>query len=82
MLSEMSFFELLTIALSLSLDVAVVCLAASALRKPTLTRTLFVSATFAFFHAVMPLVGIFVGIGFREELAAYGNLIGFTLLLS
>ena len=77
----MSFLELFSIALSLSLDVAIVCLAASALRRPSLRNALFVPGVFAFFHAVMPLLGLGLGIGFKEYLASYGHLIGFTLLM-
>jgi putative Mn2+ efflux pump MntP len=81
MLREMSFLEIFTIALSLSIDVGVVCLAASAARRPTLWNALFISGVFAFFHAMMPLLGLGLGLGFREYLAAYGHIIGFTLLL-
>lgn len=77
----MSFLELLTIAISLSLDVAVVCLAAAAVHRPTLRTALFVPAIFAFFHALMPVAGLLLGLGFREYLAAYGHIIGFVLLL-
>jgi len=77
----MGFLELLTIALSLAIDVAVVCLAASAAHKPTLRNALIVSGVFALFHALMPLVGLGLGLGFREYLAAYGHYIGFALLL-
>ena len=77
----MSVIELATIAFSLSLDVAIVCLAASALRKPTLKDAIFVSGVFALFHAGMPLVGLSLGLGFREYLLAYGHLIGFALLM-
>ncbi|HYE23259.1 MAG TPA: manganese efflux pump MntP family protein [Candidatus Paceibacterota bacterium] len=81
MLGRMGFLELLSIALSLAVDVAVVCLAASAAHKPTLKNALFVSGVFAFFHAMMPVVGLLLGYGFREYLSAYGHIIGFVLLL-
>ena len=81
MLSRMGVLELFSIALSLAIDVAVVCLAASAAHKPTLRNAFFVSGVFAFFHAFMPIVGLLLGYGFRDYLAAYGSLIGFALLL-
>jgi len=77
----MGLIELLSIAFSLSLDAAIVCLAASAVRKPTVGNAVFVAAVFGFFHGVMPLLGVGLGLGFREYLSAYGHMIGFALLL-
>jgi len=77
----MSVLELFSIAISLSIDVAVVCLAASALRRPSFKNALFIPGVFAFFHAVMPLLGLGLGLGFKEYLASYGHIIGFALLL-
>ena len=78
----MGLLELLSIAFSLSLDAAIVCLAASAVRKPSVGNAIFVAAVFAFFHGIMPLLGVGLGLGFREYLAAYGHLIAFALLLA
>ena len=77
----MGVLELFSIAFSLAIDAAVVCLAASAAHKPTLRNALFVPAVFAVFHAVMPAIGLLLGLGFREYLAAYGHFIGFALIL-
>lgn len=77
----MSPIEITLIALSLSLDVAVVSIGAGALNKLTFVRALLIAFIFGAFHAVMPLVGWFAGSWFSDYLAQYGNVIGFVLIL-
>lgn len=77
----MSFIEILLLAASLSLDAAIVSVGAGALTKVTPRRALLLAAVFGGFHAFMPLLGWLGGSLFREALMAYGNVIGFVLLL-
>lgn len=77
----MSPVEITLIALSLSLDVAVVSIGAGALNRLTFARALLIAAIFAIFHTMMPLVGWLAGSWFSVYLAAYGNIIGFVLIL-
>ena len=77
----MSPIEITLIALSLSLDVAVVSIGAGALNRLTLGRALFIAFIFGAFHTVMPLVGWIAGSWFSAYLAQYGNVIGFVLIL-
>jgi putative Mn2+ efflux pump MntP len=77
----MSPVEITLIALSLSLDVAVVSIGAGALNKLTIGRALLIAFIFGVFHTVMPLLGWVAGYWFRGYLVEYGNIIGFILIL-
>lgn len=77
----MSPVEITLIALSLSLDVAVVSIGAGALNRLTLGRALLIAFIFGAFHAFMPLLGWFAGSWFKGPLLEYGNVIGFVLIL-
>jgi putative Mn2+ efflux pump MntP len=77
----MSPIEITLIALSLSLDVAVVSIGAGALNRITFGRALLIALIFAIFHAVMPIIGWLAGYWFRGYLLEYGNVIGFVLIL-
>lgn len=77
----MSFPELLLLALSLSLDAAVVAVGAGALVRVRLGDALRIAGLFGLFQGLMPVLGLLLGLGFRDYLLAYGNIIGFVLLL-
>lgn len=77
----MSPVEITLIALSLSLDVAVVSIGAGALNRLTLGRALLIAFIFGAFHAAMPLLGWLAGSWFKGPLTEYGNVIGFVLIL-
>jgi putative Mn2+ efflux pump MntP len=77
----MSIAELIIIALSLSLDAAVVSVGAGALNRITLRRALLIAFVLGAAHGLMPLVGWGLGFWFRDYLLAYGRIIGFALIL-
>lgn len=77
----MSLVELIIIAFSLSLDVAVVSMGAGALNKVTLRRALVIALVLGGAHALMPLIGWSLGFWFRDYLIAFGRVIGFALIL-
>lgn len=77
----MSLPELLLLALSLSLDAAVVAVGAGALARVRFGSALRIAGLFGLFQGLMPLLGLVLGLGFREYLLAYGNVVGFVLLL-
>lgn len=77
----MSLPEILLLALSLSLDAAVVAVGAGALARVKLSAALRIAGLFGLFQGLMPVLGLLLGLGFRDYLLAYGNVIGFVLLL-
>lgn len=77
----MSLPELLLLALSLSLDAAVVAVGAGALARVRFGAALRIAGLFGLFQGLMPLLGLVLGLGFREYLLAYGSVVGFVLLL-
>ncbi len=77
----MSLLELFIIGLTLALDAAIVAMAAGALEDLDHRQVLEASALFAAFQAAMPLLGLALGYGFRNELAEFGPIIGFVLLM-
>lgn len=77
----MSLPEILLLALSLSLDAAVVAVGAGALARVRLSAVLRIAGLFGLFQGVMPVLGLLLGLGFRDYLLAYGNIVGFVLLL-
>lgn len=78
----MGLVELVFIAVSLSLDAAAVAMGAGALMRLRHGEVLRIAATFGLFQGLMPLLGLALGLGFRELLLAYGNVIGSGLLLA
>jgi len=77
----MSFFEILLIAVSLALDAAIVAVGAGALARIKTGTALKIAIVFGVFQAAMPVLGLLLGLGFREYLLAYGHIIGFVLLV-
>jgi putative Mn2+ efflux pump MntP len=77
----MSLLEIILIALSISLDVAVVSVGAGVLARLSLRRTLLIALCFGIFHAGMPLLGWYAGYWFRDYALEYGRVIGFALIL-
>lgn len=77
----MSLPEILLLALSLSLDAAVVAVGAGVLARVRIGQALLIAGLFGLFQGLMPLLGLLLGLGFREYLLAYGNIVGFVLLL-
>ena len=77
----MSLLEILLIAVSLALDAVVVSVGAGAIKGITRSNALRIALCFGAFQAFMPLLGFFLGLSFREYVSAYGNIVGFVLLL-
>ncbi len=77
----MSVLEIVLIAVSLALDAAIVAVGAGALAHVRPRAALKVALFFGAFQAAMPLLGLVLGLGFREYLLAYGHVVGFVLLL-
>ena len=77
----MSLPEILLLALSLSLDAAVVAVGAGALARVRVRQALLIAGLFGLFQGLLPVLGLFLGLGFRDYLFAYGNIVGFVLLL-
>lgn len=77
----MSLAEILLLAVSLSLDAAIVAVGAGALARVRFGTALTIAGLFGLFQGLMPLLGLLLGLGFREYLLAYGHIVGFVLLL-
>ena len=78
----MNLFELIAIAVGLSMDAFAVSVCKGlALKRITLRNALTVGVWFGLFQALMPLLGYFLGAQFRELITAYDHWIAFALLL-
>lgn len=76
----MSLLELFLLALSLSLDAAVVAVGAGALARLRGGKMLLIALLFGGAHALMPILGWQLGLAFKDSLLIYSNLIGAGLL--
>lgn len=77
----MSIWELIAIAVGLSMDAfAVAVCKGLALKKIRLTHALAVGLWFGAFQALMPLIGFFLGAQFKDAIAAYDHWVAFVLL--
>lgn len=77
----MGFVELFTLAVGLSMDAfAVAVCKGLALKKATPGGMTLVGLWFGGFQALMPLIGYFVGVQFRDSIAAFDHWIAFFLL--
>lgn len=77
----MELLDTLLIAFTLSLDVAVVSVGASVLGKIKMKRALYMAFVFGAFHALMPLLGFWLGSSFKEYFLEYGRIVAFVLLM-
>lgn len=77
----MSVLEILLIAFSLSIDVAVVSVGAGALNKMSPLAALRIAFLFGAFHTVMPLLGWSLAHLVGTSFSAYGKVISFALLM-
>ena len=78
----MSLFELFVLAVGLCMDSFAVSLTSGVLLKPfTLSRVLKIAAFMAVFQGAMPLIGWFLGIGFKNYIEAYDHWVAFGVLL-
>ena len=80
-LSEMTFLELLLIAVGLSMDAFSVSVCKGLTTKKFSWRMALVCGLwFGLFQALMPLIGYFLGAQFQEMIEAYDHWIAFGLL--
>lgn len=78
----MSFFDLMMLAVGLSMDAFAVSVCKGlALKKITWKHALTVGLWFGTFQALMPLLGYLIGAQFQDVIAAYDHWIAFGLLL-
>ena len=78
---EMTFIELLLIAIGLSMDAFSVSICKGLTTKKFSWRMALVCGLwFGFFQALMPIVGYFLGAQFQEMIEAYDHWIAFGLL--
>ena len=79
--SKMTFFELLLIAIGLSMDAFSVSICKGLTTKKFSWRMAVVCGLwFGFFQALMPTIGYFLGAQFQEMIEAYDHWIAFGLL--
>lgn len=77
----MSIITLFTLAVGLAMDAFAVSVCKGlAMRKINIRKTFLVGLWFGGFQALMPLVGYFLGIQFKEKITAIDHWIAFLLL--
>ena len=80
-INEMTFIELLLIAIGLSMDAFSVSICKGLTTKKFSWRmALLCGLWFGFFQALMPVIGYFLGAQFQELIEAYDHWIAFGLL--
>ena len=80
-LAQMTFLELLLIAIGLSMDAFSVSICKGLTTKKFSWRmALICGLWFGFFQALMPIIGYFLGAQFQEMIEAYDHWIAFGLL--
>ncbi len=78
----MDLFTILFIALGLSMDSLAVSIASGiALKKFLLWNTIKISFFFALFQGLMPVIGWYIGTGFKEYITELDHWIAFGLLV-
>ena len=77
----MSFFEILLIAISMSMDAFAVCLAAGSQKRSSGPRPIFrLAFHFGLFQFFMPVIGWFAGTTIVRYISAYDHWVAFGLL--
>jgi putative Mn2+ efflux pump MntP len=77
----MNFFDVLLIALSMSMDAFAVCLGVGTRAQTNSRRPMFrLSFHFGFFQFVMPVIGWFGGMNIVRYISAYDHWVAFALL--
>lgn len=78
---NMSLWELLAIAVGLSMDAFAVSICKGlSMRKMNWKNALLAGIYFGGFQALMPLVGYFLGVSFQEQISSVDHWISFLLL--
>ncbi|MEA4901408.1 manganese efflux pump MntP family protein [Desulfitobacterium sp.] len=77
----MGFFELLTIAIGLSMDAFAVSISKGlSLKRMSYKHAVIVGLYFGIFQALMPVIGYFLGTQFKESITTLDHWIAFFLL--
>ena len=77
----MGFFEIILIALCLSMDALAVSIALGvSVKNPKITEFLSPGIFFGFFQALMPFIGYFAGVYFSEKIQNMDHWIAFFIL--
>lgn len=77
----MGFFELLTIAVGLSMDAFAVSISKGlSLKRMSYKHAVIVGLYFGIFQALMPIIGYFLGTQFKESITTLDHWIAFILL--
>ena len=78
----MTTLEIWLLAISLAMDCFTVSITSGIIMRRICWRTFFIMAFFfGLFQAVMPLIGWFLGIGFKNYIEAYDHWVAFGVLL-
>lgn len=77
----MTFLELMTIGIGLAMDAFAVSVCKGlSMKRLTVAKMGKVGFYFGFFQAVMPMLGYFLGVGFKESITSIDHWIAFILL--
>lgn len=77
----MSFIELVTIGIGLAMDAFAVSVCKGlSMKKLTVPKAGKIGFYFGFFQAAMPMLGYFLGVGFKESITSIDHWIAFILL--
>jgi putative Mn2+ efflux pump MntP len=80
--NDVSWFELLLVAVGLSMDALTVALCKGmAQKRPDARQGLLLAVSFGAFQALMPLLGWFLGNRFAHAISAFDHWVAFALLL-
>lgn len=77
----MSFFDLILMAVALSMDAFAVAICKGlAMRRLKVGQAVIIGLYFGIAQAVMPVIGYFLGMGFEDKIKTYDHWIAFILL--
>ncbi len=77
----MTFLELMTIGIGLAMDAFAVSVCKGlSMKRLTVAKMSKVGFYFGFFQAAMPMLGYFLGVGFKESITSIDHWIAFILL--
>lgn len=77
----MSIFTIITLAIGLSMDAFAVAICKGlAMKKLSMKKALIIGGYFGFFQALMPVIGYFLGVSFKDYITSIDHWIAFVLL--
>ncbi|THB74543.1 MAG: manganese efflux pump [Desulfobulbaceae bacterium] len=79
----MDFFSILVIAIGLAMDAFAVSVASGVtIRQMHLRQTVTIALSFGLFQGIMPIIGWFAGVGFRDYITPFDHWLAFALLVA